>query len=230
MTSLGHTDIIQDDSSVTETSVKIRNGLERLQVVQHGEDGETDAICRTHDVLAVKLVDGNRYILDIAGAQFGQYRTVLSAEEFKAQWVEAIVKEVPFGAWAGFWPDWLAAADSTTKEYHMIACGRVAGRVQNRLIKTWEQQAGSSVTQLLNEKGSAHQAGIKELVELVATQMAPLAKKEIDDTGLPPVFRLAFRTLCEPGHMGTLSDSQDGAAQVSRCGYAADGGEEASSA
>lgn len=78
------------------------------RVVRFFENGARDDKSYDHTVITLELTNGESYVVDLVGAQYGHYRAVMPKAEYMDVYVSHIAESKPFGYNAELWmADWL---------------------------------------------------------------------------------------------------------------------------
>lgn len=103
--------IVDPSSPPMETAVEFEHFYGNIAVLGHGENGMVDGRVHEHVVIRVKLVDGEHYVIDMTGAQFGQPRAIMHINEYAA-YFRKVLGVKPLGSWWGFWDEYANTRES----------------------------------------------------------------------------------------------------------------------
>ncbi|KAK5124851.1 hypothetical protein LTR85_001041 [Meristemomyces frigidus] len=89
---------------IDEVTLKVKDGPQRV-MFHHLRKGNTDGkehavieqVAHPHQILRIKLKDGNTYALDVAGAQYGQYNPVSPFDKYTHDTRATVQKADRFG-------------------------------------------------------------------------------------------------------------------------------------
>jgi hypothetical protein len=172
-----------------------------LKVVQAhhvlGSDGkptETLAIHRDgnletmeHEVLQVTLKDGTDYVLDLAGAQFGQYRPVLLASSYRVNWTRSYNPEAPFGdhltqrlTRLGTMQGQEIGLEDDQRIFYVHDMLRTE---MDRIIHHHEQSSQTTLSKLIRQDAQYFQTSKSDLIQDLHTKLSAFVEKsELDGT------------------------------------------------
>ncbi|KAK4579896.1 hypothetical protein LTR86_000097 [Recurvomyces mirabilis] len=155
--------------SIMEAHIEVHEDLER--VVEHivPEDGNQEELIYQHQIVVLKLKNGERYVLDASGAQYGQHRAVMPYESYDQGFVKEHISTLKFGSlWAK-----LRAAMAVKTECDAANDVRVAfvevmiAEAMARIVKEWEVSAGSTIYEVLDEPHTSYLASSAALLDFV---------------------------------------------------------------
>ena len=93
-----------------------------------------------HVLLKVTLANGDKYAVDLTGAQYGQYSAVLPAGQYYKEVVEAHVEYVVFGTEAEVYTQWLQGRAKLRPKFPELATIKHAMiRQLNHSVEEWEK-------------------------------------------------------------------------------------------
>lgn len=145
---------------------------ERHQSIdRHCWDGSIDRENHPHVFLECSFSNGEDYVVDLAGAQHRQYRTVMPADEYEDSYVALRLPSNPFG---------YAAKDREEviegKRDHDLpkAFDCRAFQIQREVVKSmnlaidiWEKSTGKKIVETLSEKQAEFEADKQSLLAVV---------------------------------------------------------------
>lgn len=153
----------------------------RLIFIRTGGQPDTDYFNMPHQLLRVTLSNGERYALDITGAQYGHMQAVTRWETYEAKWAED-VRPQPFGSarrrmqkkydeggytiWEQF------TSDTRVPTAHFRNCLAL-----DEAVKKWVTDHNTSIPKLLNAPGDHYE---KESVGLVTDVMHEVVQAAAD--------------------------------------------------
>lgn len=195
---LGAVDFTSNDSPLEQ---KLTMKDELKTVVRNFPDGGTENVRFSHMVLNVAIGEGNRerYIVDPTGAQFRQYRAVMPQEEYIQKYVMATGEMEKFGHWNQRWKNAVEYQNDPIvigSNMRVMALHQEIVKGINKVVNEWEEEAGKTIAQMLNQKNAAFKADkaklIKDIVEDMCEYLAWLktrpklfASKRMKKTDLP---------------------------------------------
>ncbi|KAK3659717.1 hypothetical protein LTR56_001080 [Elasticomyces elasticus] len=128
-------------SYTTLADVRVELPGSACQVTRHYANGTVDNREPWHELVRINCRDGMQYILDIAGGQYGQFRTILTRAVYNKQLEPTKWHSQPFGTRG------CEAMDDTPldREFQQAReCFRVT-------VKRWADEQAEGVPQLLRE-------------------------------------------------------------------------------
>lgn len=148
--------------------MSIKDFRKRVAMIGHFEDGTIDQRQYEHVVIHVKLIDGEEYIIDPTGSQFGQHATVMPAFDFTTQLVDEELTKKPLGSWWQFWRNY------TRTGYDCRVSSEFDARVPRAAVdavgyleaayRQWDARAEHSMVSILREKKVIFDAGKKAIL------------------------------------------------------------------
>jgi len=148
--------------------VSVKDFRKHVAMIGHFENNTTDQRQYEHVVIHVKLIDGEEYIIDATGSQFGQHATVLPAFDFTTQLVDEELAKKPLGSWWQFWRNYTRAG------YDCRVSAEFDPRVPRAAVDTvgyleaafqeWDARAERSIISILKEKKVIFDAGRKGIL------------------------------------------------------------------
>lgn len=150
----------------------------RVQTYRHfAHDPHTGVVDATHSVLRVTLKDRSAWVLDLAGAQHGQQRPVMSFADYDRAYIASILSRRAF---------------STSARSHQSVLKRHPGGImlvmqwtdnqdyQIDELAEWEYH-NVAVKELLKAKTDDHQRSKQELIDHLATAAREYVKYALHD-------------------------------------------------
>ncbi|KAK5163936.1 uncharacterized protein LTR77_010331 [Saxophila tyrrhenica] len=164
--------IVDPQTPPTESAFLVKDFRERVAVIPHFANGRQDERQHEHVALRVKLIDGEEYVIDLAGAQFGQYAAVLPAKEYDGQLVREQLATKPMGSWKRFWSNFGQAGGhdlvpeefefrGPTIAFHSSAFAELA-------LRQWDRRAVRTVAAGVKEKKAVFIVGRKCVLSVVS--------------------------------------------------------------
>jgi hypothetical protein len=128
-----------------------------------------------HTVVPLELGDGNIFVLDLTGAQYGQHRAVVPRSPYMSAYGGELLAASEFGHIEQMYDD--ALAGKRCEELHKQFDMRV-WVYQKEIAKTaigtvcgWEHRNKKSLSNMLNSKQAVFEVESKELLELIKQNM-----------------------------------------------------------
>ncbi|KAK3673968.1 hypothetical protein LTR78_006170 [Recurvomyces mirabilis] len=162
--------------SIREAHIEVHEDLER--VVEHmvPEDGEAQSVVDSsdeegliyqHQIVIPKLKNGERYVLDAAGAQYGQYRAVMPYESYDQSFVKENIATLKFGSLLAKLRAAiaLATARDAANDVRLAFVEFMMGEAVARIVKEWEASAGSTICEMLDEPHTSYLASSTALLD-----------------------------------------------------------------
>ncbi|KAK3691780.1 hypothetical protein LTR37_018438 [Vermiconidia calcicola] len=185
---------------------------ERRKVVRRMADGSEDRRNYRHCVLLVTLVDGQEYVIDIAGAQHGQYNGVMPVSNYLADYASQVVAVNEFGAETTWFKELLEGQHNHTLpkafDFNLPLMNVAVTLEMNGAVRRWVAEHHMSIAAMLNEKRltfdthmSALLANLKQKMESDVSHLERCVKKAETD----PEFRAKMNY---PEHMREFSNTR----------------------
>lgn len=143
--------------------------------VTHYRDAKIDESKFRHEVIKVTLSDRSKYIVDLAGAQYGQLQVIMPCEEYHSKYVTELCKEHAHGHQA----EWFRARVAGSLDHEMppttdmrvpLIQDEIA-KCLDAAVKEWETENKSTVAQLLREKTPVFRAKKADLLAKISGDM-----------------------------------------------------------
>lgn len=127
-------------------------------------------------MVLVPLRDGHEYILDVTGAQFGQYDPVMLREDFDRDWLEHIKErcsmETSLKEVARELANPASSTDEDLQRLQVARKWRLQGATVNQLIQEWEAEQGKTIVVILRSRETEYDSAWSALEARVQNQMA----------------------------------------------------------
>ena len=155
-------DIIGLFAEVDEVTHYTKNT--RLRLLPADDTGTVDAHDYSHSVIRITLKNGEKYILDLTGAQYGWQETVTPYDIYQQAKIRLIKKVSPFGYTRQFCKV-VENMDGISKWHHDVDVGFET--VLNDILITWqhENMSLSTLLRLPDDQFEKQQAGLLETLE-----------------------------------------------------------------
>ena len=162
-------DIIGVCSEVEEIIFSTQNT--RLRLMQAYNTGPTsntrnfDATVYPHSVIRLTLKNGEKYILDLTGGQYGWQETLTPYNIYQQSKIRLIKEVLPFGGTRRFCKERAENSGGMAKWHHQADIGFETAL--NDLLNQW-QQRNMSLTTLLklpDDQFGRQQAGLLDMLE-----------------------------------------------------------------
>ena len=162
---------------LSEMSTQVPHDMSHVVSYRRAEAAELDTTSYHHEVVCVELTTGSGYVLDLAGAQYGQIRPVITRKEHSDKYIIAVpnvqIGCSKFGEKAEHYRDRMSGAEGPYHEKLDPATKQIFEAqfmVVEDLYKSvgaWEQESGKSIRTLLTGSHGAFVQGLDELLEWV---------------------------------------------------------------
>ena len=162
-------DIIGICSEVDEVIHFIQNA--RLRMMQAYNTGLTSYHCGidetdyAHSVIRITLKNGDKYILDLTGAQYGWQEILTPYNQYRQSKIREIKEILPFGGTRQYCKQRAEKSGGMAKWQQEADIG--FGSTVNDILKLWQQWHMSLTTllKLPDDQFQQQQAGLLEMVE-----------------------------------------------------------------
>ena len=149
---------------------------DRRYIIRKLADGRVEPTNYQHEILVVHLVDGVKYAIDIAGAQFCQHTAVLSLQRYMEDSMAKKGKSHVFGYQAkNLYKNLVRPVGllglAGGPDYRV---GRVQKEIiecMNKAVQDWEAENDKSVKMMLNENESKYKADNATLLAKLSKSM-----------------------------------------------------------
>jgi hypothetical protein len=148
---------------------------EHKAIIRHYPDGTVENVRFQHLILNVGLQENDEhYMIDLAGAQFRQYRAVVPQKEYRASFVMGDKAKNDFGYQNRRWekvvkeqndPDLLGSDLRVMHVHHEVI------KALNSAVTKWETEAGNTMPQVLKQKEDAYKADKAALIKAINREM-----------------------------------------------------------
>lgn len=153
--------------------------------IRHHAKGRTQvALQNTHHVVRVTLKDGTGWVLDPAGAQYGQRKAVLPSAEYKQDFVAKILARRPFGT-NEFKPEQFVRERHLQASPQFLTCAFVLNQVLEDMadeIAEW-QTAYTTIEALIKTTNAVEYQRLKMLL---LDHLATTARATVEYINGPP--------------------------------------------
>jgi hypothetical protein len=134
-----------------------------------------------HHVLRVTLKDASVWVLDLAGAQYGQHKSVIAYPEYKRDCINEVVTSRPFNLHNQF------------GDYHLQRCPTLGADARDSVLSLWQNLSYQqdelaewefhhiAVNELLKAKTEDYQKLRSELVHHLGTAAREYVKHDLKD-------------------------------------------------
>lgn len=156
---------------ITEDSYHVKK--EHLRIARTRDKGLFGLPMYIHEVMVIPLVDGKDYVLDLAGAQFGQYQPVVSFNIYHKEFVRRVLKSRKFGENFRYLK-YRADKDilpGDTADYRVQKWQIAIAQHMNKFVETWECLNRIKVSDVLTQKQHLFEADRNALVAYVREEM-----------------------------------------------------------
>ena len=150
-------------AEVEEVTHSTKNA--RVRLLQASNTGTLDTTDYLHSVIRITSKNGDKYILDLTGAQYGWQETVTPYDIYQQTKVRLVKKVLPFGFIRQFCKEGAENRGGMEKWHHDVDVGFET--VLNDVMKSWQQgnMPLSTLLRLPDDQFERQQAGLLETLE-----------------------------------------------------------------
>ena len=141
--------------------------------MQAYSEGRIDVTDYFHSVLRITLKNGDKYILDLTGAQYGWQEIVTPYDIYQQSKIRLIEQVLPFGGTRQYCKERAENAGGMAEWHHRVDSSFET--VLNGLLKLW-QQGNMSLSTLLRLPDDQFRKKQAELLELLETRLQTYKK------------------------------------------------------
>ena len=148
---------------------------EHKSIIRHYPDGSVENVRYQHIVLNIGLkATDERFIIDLTGAQYRQYRAIMPQQEYDDKWIMCYKERESFGYWNRRWKNAVVKQNDPALEGFdvrvMIMHEQVA-RCINTTVDGWEKKTGKTLAKMLKQKGDIFETDKAALMKEVNRNM-----------------------------------------------------------
>lgn len=159
--------------------------MSRRYIVHHYAGGNIETRDFNHHLFSVSLKDGNEYVIDLAGAQYGQCQTVMPMRAFYSDWVSASKDPEPIGGLRDERCRLLEKSNVCDMDQDlrsMIVQDKIAIKLET-LVEEWEQAKGITVDKLIHQEAAIAELTPDRLLDFVRSELQSYVQQALaDDT------------------------------------------------
>ena len=148
---------------------------DRKKIVVHHPDGSIDNEDYSHTVIRFPFQDGKQYILDLAGAQYGQYNVVMPLNQYMSIWVREREDEEELEYTEKRWKKAARYRDDPRLpadfDYRAFWLQHEIAKVMHDRVGKWEIEGGKTIAKMLRQKQSEFETDKNALLAAVTTAM-----------------------------------------------------------
>lgn len=174
----------------------------RGRITRERTDNYDKDIDYRHEATMVSLDDGRTYVIDLSGAQYGQYKAVMPLAKYKQEMVTVHLETWPFGRREKFLKE---VRDGNHRkalgknfDMRVAHCQNQVVPALNAAVKEWEAKSNKSVAAMLKGKQAVFEAEKDDLVKAVGADMRSFVEFFEQTNGQSG----ASRFVTEDGHRG----------------------------
>ncbi|KXT15752.1 hypothetical protein AC579_1519 [Pseudocercospora musae] len=169
------------DTSTTIEEVRLKVPSSEVHIKRYyAHNGDYDRVTCDHEVIAIDCHNGHSYVIDLAGAQYGQYQAVTPLEEYlrgklgeiervdQHGYMAAVKKQCILGSGPFSEPNPQTGGQCDTR---ILLTLRELYGVFNAAVNKWEERQSMSISDLLNSKDIWWQRGKEQLLVGIERKM-----------------------------------------------------------
>ena len=142
--------------------------------MRHFSDSEEENVRSGHWVVVVGLSGNEHYVVDLAGAQYRQFRAVMPRDEYAAKCTMASQQQRTFGYMNRRFKKVVRHQNDPALlglDPRAMMVHQEAAKGMMTVLGEWEKEAGKTVVQMLKQKESAFKADKTSLIKAVSEDM-----------------------------------------------------------
>ena len=150
----------------------------RYKRIKHYRAGKLDEHDYPHEAILIVLTGGENFVLDLAGAQYGQYESIVTWDNLKARYVKNVVQVNERGARAQYCKDRREGNGYDHEkllglgfDIRVLLMHHEVMQLLNSTLSAWEKESGTTVAQML--------AGKQVEIETQSTKMLAKMRAEM---------------------------------------------------